>query len=133
MIKVFGMMGALFGAMSVGFGAFGAHALRSKVLDNSLEPRMLEVWQTAASYQMYHALALLMVTWVLSRQPGTTSAQVAGVAFIVGVTLFSGSLYAMVLSGVKWLGAITPLGGVAMLVGWAALAVALWGSGDAAP
>lgn len=126
MIKVIGLMGALFGAMSVGFGAFGAHALRSRVTDGSMEPRMLEVWQTAASYQMYHALALLAVTWVLIKQPGSTSAHVAGVAFIMGVTLFSGSLYTMVLSGVKWLGAITPLGGVAMLIGWTALAVALW-------
>ena len=126
--KFFGVCGALFGALSVALGAFGAHGLRSKVLDGSLEPRQLEVWQTAASYQMYHALALLAVTWVLFHKQGVTSAAVAGWAFIVGVTLFSGSLYAMVLTGVKWLGAITPLGGVAFITGWIALAVAMYGT-----
>ncbi len=126
MIKVIGLLGALFGGLSVALGAFGAHALRSKVENGVLEPRMLEVWQTAASYQMYHALALLAVTWVLLKSPQSTSAHVAGVAFIVGVTLFSGSLYTMVLSGIKWLGAITPIGGVAFMVGWAALGVSIW-------
>lgn len=125
--KIFGLCGALLGALSVALGAFGAHGLRSRVLDGSLEPRQLEVWQTAAAYNMYHALALLAVTWVLFHKPGVTSATVAGWAFILGVTLFSGSLYAMVLTGTKWLGAITPIGGVAFITGWIALAVAIYG------
>lgn len=123
MIRIFAVTGALFGAMSVGMGAFGAHALRKKVLDGSLEPRLLEVWETAAHYQVVHALALLAVAWLAGQQPqGATTT--AGIAFIAGTLLFSGSLYTMTLTGMKWLGAITPLGGTAFIVGWLALAVA---------
>lgn len=127
MVKLFGIIGALFGAMSVAMGAFGAHALRSRVLSGQLEERALEVWQTAASYQMYHALALLALCAVGVRAAGqgdvALSVKVSGIAFIVGVTLFSGSLYAMTLTGVRALGAITPIGGVALIVGWIALCV----------
>ena len=123
MAKIFMMLGAIFGAMSVGMGAFGAHGLRSRVLDGSLEPRLFEVWETAAQYQMYHAIALLFAAW-LATQGDSTATTVAGWAFVVGVALFSGSLYTMPLTGMKWLGAITPLGGVAFIIGWIALAVA---------
>lgn len=118
MIKIFTMLGAILGGLAVGIGAFGAHGLRAKV-----EPRMLEVWQTGASYQMYHALALIAAAWLLSRAE-STAAVVAGWAFVIGVLLFSGSLYAMVLTGVRALGAVTPFGGVSFIVGWIALAVA---------
>lgn len=123
MAKIFVMLGAIFGAMSVGMGAFGAHGLRSRVVDGSLEPRLLEVWETAAQYQMYHALALLFVAW-LATQGDSTATSVSGWAFVVGVAVFSGSLYTMTLTGLRWLGAITPIGGVAFIVGWIALAVA---------
>ena len=114
------VLGALFGAVGVGMGAFGAHGLRDKV-----DERSLGIWETAASYQMWHALALLGVAWVISQGP-STAARVSGIAFTVGVLVFSGSLYVLVLSGQRWLGAITPLGGLALIVGWVGLAVALW-------
>lgn len=124
--KVWGVLGACMGAMSVAMGAFGAHGLRAKVLTGALEARMLEVWQTAASYQMYHALALLGVAWWASSHQEARPIAIAGWCFVAGTLLFSGSLYAMVLSGVKVLGAITPIGGVAFIAGWVALAVAFW-------
>ncbi len=130
-LKFIGPLAAIFGGLSVALGAFGAHGLRAKVLDGSLEPRMLEVWQTAASYQMYHALALLCVTWLLTQKPELTSAHIAGWAFIAGIAIFSGSLYTMVFTGIKWLGAITPIGGVAFLIGWGALAFSLLQLGKA--
>jgi uncharacterized membrane protein YgdD (TMEM256/DUF423 family) len=118
-VKTFVMIASILGATSVGAGAFGAHALRDK-----LTPRMLDVWQTAAHYQMYHALALLAVAWIMHQAPLSRSAMAAGWAFIAGVALFSGSLYAMALSGIRDLGAITPLGGVALIIGWICLAAA---------
>jgi uncharacterized membrane protein YgdD (TMEM256/DUF423 family) len=117
-MKLFVMIASILGATSVGAGAFGAHALREK-----LEPRMLEVWQTAAQYQMVHALALLAVAWIIHQAP-SRPATAAGWAFIAGVALFSGSLYAMALSGVRVLGMITPLGGLAFIIGWLCLAAA---------
>ena len=117
-MKIFAVLGALFAGLSVAAGAFGAHALR-----NQLEPRMLEVFETAARYQMYHALALFAVAWLV-QQTQAQAAQLAGWAFVAGILLFSGSLYAMALTGVRVLGAITPVGGVAFIVGWCALAVA---------
>ena len=109
------MIGALSAGIAVAAGAFGAHALRARV-----EPRLLEVFETGARYQMYHALALLFVAWLAERSVGS-AVPVAGWAFVLGTVLFSGSLYAMALTGRTWLGAVTPLGGVAFLVGWAAL------------
>jgi uncharacterized membrane protein YgdD (TMEM256/DUF423 family) len=117
-MKLFAILGALFGGLGVAAGAFGAHALRAR-----LDPRMLEVFETAVRYQMFHALALLAAAW-LWQQTSTTAAQVAGWAFVAGILLFSGSLYALALTGVRGLGAITPIGGVAFLVGWAALVLA---------
>lgn len=117
-MKVFVVVGCILGLLSVALGAFGAHGLQDKV-----EPRMIEVWETAARYQMYHALALFAAAWVL-QQTQHTGATVAGWSFIAGTLIFSGSLYVMVLSGVKWLGAITPIGGTVMIVGWVALLVA---------
>lgn len=118
MERIFVILGALSGAIGVGAGAFGAHALRER-----LEPRMLEVFETGARYQMYHAIALLAVAWIASRWPGSLSTA-AGWLFVAGTVLFSGSLYAMALTGVRGLGAITPLGGVCFIAGWICLALA---------
>lgn len=117
-MKIFVILGAVLGGLGVAAGAFGAHALRAQ-----LEPRMLEVFETGVRYQMYHALALLASAWVV-QQTEATAAHIAGWAFVAGVLLFSGSLYAMAFTGIRGLGAVTPVGGAAFLVGWAALAVA---------
>jgi uncharacterized membrane protein YgdD (TMEM256/DUF423 family) len=118
--RVFLLIGALSGFMAVALGAFGAHALRER-----LSADMLEVFKTGVSYQMYHALALLGVGLLLARVSIDGSAWLTGAGwlFVVGTVLFSGSLYLLSLSGTTWLGAITPVGGVAFLVGWLALAV----------
>ena len=117
MDRLFLIIGALSAAASVGAGAFGAHALRARV-----EPRMLEVFETAARYQMYHALALIAVAWVASRAPGPATTA-AGWLFVAGTVLFSGSLYAMTFTGVRAVGAITPVGGICFIAGWIALAL----------
>lgn len=111
-------LGAWSGLVAVGAGAFGAHALRVR-----LTPDMLAAFETGARYQMYHALALLAVAWVSDRRSGRL-AHAAGWLFVVGTLLFSGSLYALALTGIRTLGAITPLGGAAFLGGWACLALA---------
>ena len=112
--KTAATIGALFAGLAVAAGAFGAHALR-----NRLEPRDLEIFETAARYQMYHGLALLITAWLLDR--GITQAGLAAWGFTIGTLVFSGSLYLMVFTGMRWLGAITPIGGVAMLAGWCVL------------
>jgi len=119
MDRLFLIIGALSGAISVGAGAFGAHALRPR-----LEARLFEVFETAAQYQMYHALALVAVAWVASRWPAAL-VNASGWLFLAGTILFSGSLYAMALTGVRALGAITTLGGVCFIAGWLSLAAAV--------
>lgn len=111
------MLGAAIGAVGVILGAFGAHALRSH-----LEPRDLETFETAVRYQMYHAFALFAAAWLLSRN--VPYAATAAWAFIAGVAIFSGSLYLLVATGQRWLGAITPVGGIAFITGWILLALA---------
>jgi uncharacterized membrane protein YgdD (TMEM256/DUF423 family) len=118
MTRTFLVVGALSGGISVAAGAFGAHALRERV-----EPRLLDVFETAARYQMYHALALILVA-MLAQRASAQFLTVSGWCFVAGTVLFSGSLYAMTFTGVRALGAITPLGGVAFLAGWGCLAVA---------
>jgi uncharacterized membrane protein YgdD (TMEM256/DUF423 family) len=122
MVRIFLAIAAILAGLAVAAGAFASHALRDKLSD-----RALEIFETASRYQMYHALALLLVA-VLLIQMGSPSAllNTAGYAFLAGIVLFSGSLYALSLSGVKWLGAITPLGGVAFLIGWGCVAAAAW-------
>jgi uncharacterized membrane protein YgdD (TMEM256/DUF423 family) len=117
MARTFWVMGCVFGFLGVAAGAFGAHALRAH-----LPPDLLAVFETAARYQMYHALALLFASRAASRGGGTA----AGWLFTAGITIFSGSLYLLALTGVRWLGAITPIGGVALLAGWLMLARAGW-------
>ena len=118
--RIFIAAAALFGGLSVAGGAFASHALK-----NQLSDRALGIFETGARYQMYHALALLLVALLLNRaEEFQTFFAVAGWAFIVGTIVFSGSLYALSLTDIKWLGAITPLGGVALIVGWGCLAIA---------
>jgi uncharacterized membrane protein YgdD (TMEM256/DUF423 family) len=116
MERTFLALGALSGAISVAAGAFGAHALKAR-----LSPDLLAVFETGARYQMVHALALGLAGWAAGRFGGG-AATLAGWLFAAGTVLFSGSLYALALSGVRWLGAVTPLGGLAFVAGWIALA-----------
>lgn len=108
--RLAGMIGAALAGTAVAAGAFGAHALRSR-----LEPRDLEIFETAVRYQMYHGLALMVMAWLITQN---SDASRAAWAFTVGSAIFCGSLYLMVFTGARWLGAITPLGGVAFLTGW---------------
>lgn len=120
MFKFFLMLGSLNAFLAVALGAFGAHVLRDR-----LSTDMLAVFQTGVQYQMYHALALLLIA-VLSKQfSNSVSFRRSGWFFLVGIVLFSGSLYTLSLSGIKVLGAITPLGGIAFLIGWFLL---FWGA-----
>ena len=116
-------IGAVVGFLAVGMGAFGAHSLsdRLKALGT------LANYETAAQYQMYHALALVAVGGLAIAGRTGTAVAVAGWGFLLGTLVFSGSLYILSLTGIRWLGAITPIGGVALLVGWLALAVAAEG------
>jgi uncharacterized membrane protein YgdD (TMEM256/DUF423 family) len=103
-------------------GAFATHALREKLTE-----RALQIFETGVRYQMYHALALLIVGVLLSRaQAAQTPLIVSGLAFFVGIALFSGSLYGVSLTGIKWPGVIAPFGGLAFLIGWGCLAIAAW-------
>jgi uncharacterized membrane protein YgdD (TMEM256/DUF423 family) len=111
-------MGAGAAGLGVALGAFGAHGLRSHV-----PPEALAVFETGVRYQIYHALGLIAIAQAASRWPGPWT-QVAGWLFAIGIVLFSGSLYLMTLTGARWLGAITPFGGVALIAGWAAFATA---------
>ena len=115
--RLFAFAGSLSALIAVAAGAFGAHALRAR-----LSPDLLSVFETGARYQMYHALALLAAAWLASARPGANSVVWAGGLFLLGTVVFSGSLYALALTGQRWLGAITPLGGVAFLAGWSCLA-----------
>jgi uncharacterized membrane protein YgdD (TMEM256/DUF423 family) len=122
MERAFAGLGALSACMAVAAGAFGAHALRAR-----LSPELLAAFETGARYQMYHALALVGVALVLARWP-VPSVRLAGWLFVAGTLLFSGSLYLLALSGTRWLGAVTPLGGLCFLAGWVSLAAGVWGS-----
>ena len=122
MERTFFLLGAVSAFVGVAAGAFGAHGLKDR-----LGPEMLNTFEVGARYQMYHALALLAAGWAASRRP-SVAARLAGWLFVAGTLLFSGSLYALSLSGARWLGAITPLGGLAFLGGWLALAWAGRGS-----
>lgn len=119
MDRLFFGLGALSALIAVGAGAFGAHGLRAR-----LGPDLLAVFETAARYQMYHALALLAAAGAATRWPGPWPIR-AGWLFVAGTVIFSGSLYALALSGVRWLGAVTPFGGVAFLAGWGCLLLAV--------
>ena len=117
--------GAIAALLAVTLGAFGAHALRDR-----LSPDLLAIFETGVRYHFYHALALLAAAYAASRWPDGAAA-IAGGLFIVGIILFSGSLYLLAVTGTRWLGAITPLGGLAFIAGWAALAWTAWTASNA--
>jgi uncharacterized membrane protein YgdD (TMEM256/DUF423 family) len=121
MAKLFITLASLSGMLAVAFGAFGAHALRSR-----LDEHALSVFQTAVQYHFYHSLALLAVGVIALSQPQTALLRSSGYLFVVGIVVFSGSLYLLSMSGLRWLGAITPLGGLAFIAGWGCLAAASW-------
>jgi uncharacterized membrane protein YgdD (TMEM256/DUF423 family) len=116
MDRLFFALGALAAFIGVALGAFAAHGLKSR-----LDPAMLATFETGVRYQMYHALALLGVAWACTRWPGVWI-NASGWLFVAGIAVFSGTLYALALTGVRWLGAVTPLGGLAFLAGWLCLA-----------
>lgn len=117
---LFFFLGCVFAFLAVAAGAFGAHALESR-----LTPDRLETFQLGARYQMYHALALLAVAWATTRWPGIATTA-AGWLFVAGIVIFAGSLYALGLGAPRWLGAITPIGGLSFLAGWLLLAWAAY-------
>jgi uncharacterized membrane protein YgdD (TMEM256/DUF423 family) len=116
--RIFAVLGAVSGLLSVAAGAFGAHALKQR-----LSADLLAVFETGVRYQVYHALALFAVAWAATRWPSTQTT-LAGWMFVAGTVIFSGSLYALAISGARWIGAITPIGGVCFLAGWLSL---VWG------
>lgn len=115
------VLGALGGMLSVVFGAFGAHALKDR-----LDAYSLGVFETAVQYQFYHSLALLIVAALMIQLPASSLLRSSSLLFVMGIVVFSGSLYALSLTGVRWLGAITPLGGLAFIAGWVCLMAAGW-------
>jgi uncharacterized membrane protein YgdD (TMEM256/DUF423 family) len=120
MSRVFVILSGLLGFSAVALGAFGAHGLRSWLGAQADGVKRLEWWNTAAHYHLTHALAVALAAWLVHRGAGA-SASVAGWAFVLGTLLFSGSLYAMTITGQTRLGAITPIGGLLLLVGWGAI------------
>ena len=120
MDRFFFISGSLSAFLAVALGAFAAHGLKTK-----LSPEMFNIFEVGVRYHMYHALALLAVAWASTRWPGT-SVTAAGWLFLVGTVIFSGSLYLLSLTGLRWLGAITPIGGLAFLIGWLLLAWGVW-------
>lgn len=120
MSRTFLLLGSLFAFLAVAAGAFGAHALSGK-----LAPDRLTLFETAARYQMYHALALLAVALIAERWPGGVLAA-AGWSFTAGIVVFCGTIYALAFGAPRWLGAVTPLGGLGFLLGWLLLVVRAW-------
>jgi uncharacterized membrane protein YgdD (TMEM256/DUF423 family) len=120
--KVWLLTGALLGGLAVGCGAFGAHALKNRLTVD--REQQLANWETAARYQMYHALALLAIGSLAAHVPGRMI-PCAGGAMTAGTLIFSGCLYALALTGQRWLGAVVPMGGILLIAGWIFLAVAV--------
>ncbi len=122
MDRTFLLLASIFGGLAVALGAFGAHGLEGK-----LSEAAMGTYQTGVQYQFYHALALMGVAFAISRWPGSSGLSVtAGWLFVAGILIFSGSLYILVMTDTSWLGAITPFGGVAFIIGWILLGVAAW-------
>ncbi len=119
MSRRFLILAALAGALSVALGAFAAHGLKPR-----LDAHLLANWETGVRYQFYHVFALMAAAWLADRLPEYKSARWSGWLFLIGMVLFSGSLYVMALTGLRWLGMITPFGGVAFIAGWILLALA---------
>lgn len=121
MIKPLLIVSALSGLITVAMGAFGAHGLKGKIT-----PELLNAFQTGVQYQIYHTLALMLVLLFSLHFPDSKELRWTCFAFILGMILFSGSLYALALGGPRWLGPVTPLGGVSLMAGWVGLLVAAW-------
>lgn len=122
MVRIFTIFGATLGFLAVALGAFGAHALKAHF---SAYPNLEATFETAVKYHFYHALAILFVAWASTQWSGPLVTW-AGYLLLIGILIFSGSLYLLVLTNTPWLGAITPIGGVAMLAGWLCLVLAAW-------
>jgi len=121
---------AILGGLAVAAGALGAHALKqhfAAATDAATAEQRLANWETAARYQMYHALALFVVGLLAAQRP-SHMLNAAGAAMTLGTIIFSGCLYALVLTGLRWLGAVVPIGGGLLIFGWLLLAVASWRS-----
>lgn len=116
MTKLFLMLASINGFMAVSLGAFAAHGLRDR-----LSPELLNTFQTAVQYHMYHALALFGIGLLAVNYPTSALLKYSGYLFLFGIILFSGSLYVLSISGIRWLGAITPIGGISFLAAWASL------------
>jgi uncharacterized membrane protein YgdD (TMEM256/DUF423 family) len=121
MAKLFITLASLSGMLAVMMGAFGAHALKSRLDDHALR-----IFETAVQYHFHHSFALLAVGVIALSQPQTILLKTSGWLFVIGILVFSGSLYLLSLTGVRWLGAITPIGGLAFIGGWACLAALGW-------
>ena len=119
-MKTFLVLGAVFLALAVMIGAFGAHGLKGR-----LSSEMLAVYQTGVEYHFYHALGLLLLGVIIGQYPSAGGLVWAGWLIVAGIVLFSGSLYVLAISGIRWLGAITPIGGTAFIAGWITMAVSL--------
>jgi uncharacterized membrane protein YgdD (TMEM256/DUF423 family) len=113
-------LGSILAGLGVAAGAFGAHALKE-----ILDPPMLQVFETATRYVMYHAFGLCIVSWAIDRYP-EQRLEKSGWLFLIGILLFSGSLYVVSLAGIRWMGAVTPIGGLAFMTGWLLLAWGVW-------
>ena len=122
MVRTFFLIGSVLAGIAVAAGAFGAHGLK-----NFVSPEGLDTWNTAVRYQVYHAFALIGVAFTINTWPAQTKLfNTAGWLFLMGVILFSGSLYTLVLSGIKQLGAITPIRGIMFVIGWLFLIIGVW-------
>lgn len=121
MVKIFLVIAAISGLMAVVIGAFGAHGLKGKVAED-----LMAIYQTGVQYHFYHTFALLCVSLLLLRYPQLGLLNWSGGFFIAGTLIFSGSLYVMALTGFRWLGAVTPMGGAALIIGWLLLALAAY-------
>ncbi len=115
MDRFFFVSGAIAAFIAVALGAFGAHSLKTK-----LSPDMLSIFEVGVRYHLYHAIGLLAVAWAITRWP-EANLNAAGWSFIIGIVIFSGSLYVLSIYDIRWLGAVTPIGGLAFLIGWAIL------------
>lgn len=118
-MKIFVILGAINAALAVALGAFGAHGLEGKISD-----KYLEVWKTGVQYHMFHAIGLFVVALLLAKAPQSSFLSTSGWLMMAGIILFSGSLYVLSISGIKVLGAITPLGGVAFITAWILIVIA---------
>jgi uncharacterized membrane protein YgdD (TMEM256/DUF423 family) len=121
MDRIFFILGSISAGLAVALGAFGAHGLKTR-----LTAELLSTFETGVRYQMYHALALFVAAWAIGRWPTSQLPVVAGWLFLAGTVLFSASLYLLAVTGTRWMGAITPLGGVAFVAGWLCLVLAAW-------